>query len=100
MGALMDLVSGDERAILLAISVEDWTGLDDPSRLDAHLSLGGGLDPTWLDLFSQAARTVTGRDDPAYFLDGWRELDGGAEAGDRVVECVDHRSIDAVARLS
>ena len=47
----MDLVAGDERAILLAISVEDWSGLDDHARFDAHLSLGGGLDPTWLDLF-------------------------------------------------
>jgi hypothetical protein len=49
----MDLVAGDERSILLAISVDDWAGFDDPTRFDAHLSLGGGLDPTWLDLFSR-----------------------------------------------
>jgi len=95
----MDLVAGDEQSILLAISVEDWAGLDDPTRFDAHLSLGGGLDPTWLDLFSQAVRTVTGGEDPADFLDARRELEGGVEAGDRVVECVDHGWVDAIARL-
>ncbi len=99
MAALMDLIAGDERSILLAISVEDWAGLDDPTRFDAHLSLGGGLDPTWLDLFSQAVRTVTGRDDPRDFLDARRELEGGADSGDRVVESVDHGWIDAIARL-
>ena len=61
MAALMDLVAGDAREILLAITIEDWAGLDDRSRFDAHLSLGGGLDPTWLDLFSEAVRSVTGR---------------------------------------
>ena len=30
MGALMDLVAGDAREILLAISVEDWAAFDDP----------------------------------------------------------------------
>ena len=29
MTALMDLIAGEERSILLAISVEDWGGLDD-----------------------------------------------------------------------
>jgi hypothetical protein len=95
----MDLVAGDERSILLAISVEDWAGLDDPTRFDAHLSLGGGLDPTWLDLFSQAVRGATGGEDPADFLDARRELEGPGDAGDRVIECVDHGWIDAVARL-
>jgi len=56
----MDLVAGDEREILLAIAVDDWAGFDDRGRFDAHLSLGGGLDPTWLDLFAEAIRTVTG----------------------------------------
>ena len=65
MAALMDLVAGDERSILLAISVEDWAGLDDRTRFDAHLALGGGLDPTWLDLFSQAVRGATGGEEPA-----------------------------------
>jgi hypothetical protein len=99
MGALMDLVAGDAREILLAIAVEDWAGLDDRSRFDAHLSLGGGLDPTWLDLFAEAVRTVARSDGPADFIDARRELDGSAEAADRVIERVDPSWIDAIARL-
>jgi hypothetical protein len=99
MGALMDLVAGREREILLAISVEDWAGFDDTSRFDAHLSLGGGLDPTWLDLFSEAVRAVTGHDGPADFIDARRELDGPADAGERVIERVDPAWIGEIARL-
>ena len=99
MSALMDLVAGSEREILLAISVEDWAGFDDASRFDAHLALGGGLDPTWLDLFSEAVRVVTGGDGPADFIDARRELDGSAEDVDRVVERVDPTWIAAIARL-
>jgi hypothetical protein len=99
MSALMDLVAGDEREILLAISVDDWAGFDDRGRFDAHLSLGGGLDPTWLDLFAEAIRTVTGDDGPSDFLDARRELDGPSEASDRVIERVDPAWIEAVARL-
>jgi hypothetical protein len=95
----MDLIAGEERSILLAISVEDWAGLDDPTRFDAHLALGGGLDPTWLDLFSEAVRSTTGADGPADFLDARRELDGPGEAGDRVIERVDPAWIDTIARL-
>jgi hypothetical protein len=99
MSALMDLVAGDEREILLAISVDDGAGFDDPSRFDAHLSLGGGLDPTWLDLFAEAIRTVTGDEGPSDFLDARRELDGPSEAGDRVIERVDPAWVGAVAHL-
>jgi hypothetical protein len=98
--ALMDLIAGDERSILLAISVEDWAGLDDRSRFDAHLALGGGLDPTWLDLFSEAVRSMTGGDQPTDFIDARRELDGPGEAGDRVIERVDPAWIGAIARLA
>jgi hypothetical protein len=100
MASLMDLIAGDERSILLALSVEDWGGFDDPRRFDAHLSLGGGLDPTWLDLFSEATRTITGSDNPSDFLDARRELEGPSEASDRVIERVDPAWIDAIARLS
>jgi hypothetical protein len=99
MGALMDLVAGREKEILLAISVEDWAGFDDRGRFDAHLSLGGGLDPTWLDLFSEAIRVVTGGDGPADFIDARRELDGSGDQVDRVVERVDPSWIGAIARL-
>ncbi len=100
MGALMDLVAGREREILLAISVEDWAGFDDRSRFDAHISLGGGLDPTWLDLFSEAVRAVSGQDSPADFIDARRELDGPADVADRVIERVDPGWIGAIARLA
>ncbi len=100
MSALMDLIAGDERSILLAISVDDWAGFDDPSRFDAHLSLGGGLDPTWLDLFSEAVRGTTGGDAPSDFLDARRELDGAGDGGDRVLERVDPGWVGAIARLA
>ena len=45
--------------IVLALSVDDMAAFDDPDRFVAHLPLGGGLDPTWLDLFSEAVRSVT-----------------------------------------
>ena len=99
MGALMDLIAGEERSILLAISVEDWAGFDDRTRFDAHLALGGGLDPTWLDLFSEAVRVITGGDGPADFIDSRRELDGPADESDRVVERVDPTWISLIARL-
>lgn len=95
----MDLIAGDSRQILLAIAVDDWAGLADPSRFDAHLSLGGGLDPTWLDLFSEAARATTRRDDPGSFLDARRELDGPGDVGERTVERVDPEWVTAVARI-
>jgi hypothetical protein len=100
MGFLMDLVAGDSREILLAISVEDWAGLDDRGRFDAHLAMGGATDPTWLDLFSEAARVVTGGDEPADFLDARRELEGPGDAGDRTVERIDPAWVTAVARIS
>ena len=99
MGSLMDLVAGREREILLAISVEDWAGFYARSRFDAHLALGGGLDPTWLDLFSEAVRSVTGGDAPQDFIDARRELDGPGDIGDRMIERVDPAWIGAIARL-
>ena len=100
MGALMDLVAGDIREILLAIGVDDWDGLADRARFTAFLSLGGGLDPTWLDLFSEACRTVTGSGEPVDFLDARRELDGPGDVGERTIERVDERWIGAVARVA
>ncbi len=99
MTALMDLVAGDDREILLAVAVDDWAAFDDRARFPAHLALGGGLDPTWLDLFSEAARRVTGAEDPGDFLDARRELDGPGDVGERSVERVDPAWISAVARI-
>jgi hypothetical protein len=99
MGALMDLVAGEERDILLAIAVDDWAGLQDGERFAAHLSLGGGLDPTWLDLFSEAVRSVTGGDAPLDFIDARHELEGPTQLTERSVERVDSGWIGAVAML-
>ncbi len=99
MGALMDLVAGDAREILLVLTVEDWAALADRSRFDAHLSLGGGLDPTWLDLFSEAVRSVTGGEAPSDFIDARRELEGPGQLAERSIERVDPTWLDAVARL-
>ena len=100
MSSLMDLVAGGTRDILLALSVDDVAGFADPDRFTAHLPLGGGLDPTWLDLFSEAARTVTGADDPVDFLDARIELDGAAAASvERIVERVDRDWVRAVAAI-
>jgi hypothetical protein len=97
MGSLMDLVAGDAREIVLALSVDDVDAFDDPDRFVAHLPLGGGLDPTWLDLFSEAVRSVTEQDDPVDFLDARSELDGGPVNVERIVERVDLAWVAAVA---
>ena len=100
MGFLMDLVAGETREILLAISVEDWAALDDPDRFEAHLSLGGATDPTWLDLFSEAVRNVTGGDEPTDFIDARRELDDLGDVGERTLERIDPAWVTAVARVA
>lgn len=99
MGSLMDLVAGDLRDILLALSVDDVEAFDDGDRFTAHLALGGGLDPTWLDLFSEAARAVTSQDAPADFLDARSEVDGTAGRTERIIELVDRGWIEAVALI-
>ncbi len=101
MATLMDLVAGETREILLAISVDDLAGLDDPGRFDAHLALGAGLDPTWLDYFSQAVREVVDGEGPADFIDARRDLNGNGtvDVGERTVERVDPAWIGAIARI-
>lgn len=99
MGLVMDLVAGDSREILLAIAVDDLASFDDRSRFPAHLTFGGAIDPTWLDLFSQAVRSALGRDEPRDFLDARVELDGPGDAGERTVERIDPTWITAIARL-
>lgn len=99
MGLLMDLVAGEARQILLAISVDDWAGLDDPDRFAGHVSMGGAIDPTWLDLFSEAVRATTGRDEPVDFIDARAELEGPG-TGDRTIERIDPSWIGAIARIA
>lgn len=100
MGFLMDLVAGESREILLAISVDDWIGLDAPGRFDGHLSLGGAMDPTWLDRFSEAVRDVTDSDEPIDFIDARRDLDGPGEIGERTVERIDPAWVSGIARVA
>jgi hypothetical protein len=100
MGSLMDLIAGDQRDIVLALAVEDMAGFDDPDRFIAHLSLGGGLDPTWLDSFSEAVRDATDRPWPINFLDARTEMDGTAATTERIVERVDPLWVKAVAEVT
>jgi hypothetical protein len=95
----MDLVAGDAREILLAVAIDDLASFDDRMRYPAHLAFGGAIDPTWLDLFSAAVRSVTGRDDPSDFLEARAELDGPGGAGERTVERIDPGWITAIAML-
>ena len=95
----MDLIAGEEPDILLAIATDDWAALQDRDRFGAHLSLGGGLDPTWLDLFSEAVRSVTGGEAPSDFIDARRELEGPAQLSERSVERVDAAWVGAVAMV-
>ncbi len=95
----MDLVAGQAREILLALGLDDLEALDDRNRFAAHVALGGGLDPTWLDLFAEAIRGVTGSPDPSDFLDARIELDGPDDGNGRTIERVDPAWIDAVARI-
>ena len=96
----MDLIAGDAREILLALGVDEWRGLEDRARFAAHLPLGCGPDPEWLDLFAQAAREATGKDQPGPLRESTFLLSGRlASFSERMVERVDPRWTDAVARL-
>jgi len=99
MSRLMDLVAGDAPDILMVIGLDDIVALDDRRRFPAHLALGSGLDPTWLDLFAEAARTVTGADGPTDFIDARLELDA-PDHDERTVERVDPSWITSVAMIS
>jgi hypothetical protein len=96
----MDLIAGDARDILVVIGTDDLAALDDRDRFSAHLALGGGLDPTWLDLFAEAVRVVLGTDSPADFIDARLELDGPGEDRGTTVERVDPGWVTAVARVA
>ncbi len=96
MGQRMELVGGSVTEILVAIGTDDRAALRDPGRSIAYLALSG-MDPTWLDLFAEAARTVLDAEDPVDFIDARLEL--GAEDDATTVERVDPAWVDAVARL-
>ena len=95
----MDLVAGNAPEILMVIGLDDLAALDDRGRFAAHLALGSGLDPTWLDLFAEAARLVTGADGPTDFIDARLEIEGPGDAEEHTIERVDPTWITTVARL-
>ena len=100
MSAVMDLIAGDAQDILLVIGTDDLAALEDGRRFTAHLALGGGLDPTWLDLFAEAVRVVTGTDSPIDFIDARLELDGHEEDRSTTIERVDPGWVSAVAMIA
>ncbi|MEA2619568.1 MAG: hypothetical protein QOC97_341 [Chloroflexota bacterium] len=95
----MDLVAGNAPEILMVIGLDDLAALDDRGRFAAHLALGSGLDPTWLDLFAEAARSVTGADGPTDFIDARLEIEDPGDAEEHTIERVDPTWITTVARL-
>lgn len=103
MGSRMELVAGDLQEILIVIGTDDRAALADPNRFGAYLSLSGGMDPTWLDYFSEAARAATGRDAPGDFIDARNELGGSDQSGEPTselsIERVDPSWVSAVAAV-
>jgi hypothetical protein len=100
MGTRMELVAGQAQDILVVVGTDERHAFEEPGRFHAYLSLSGGMDPTWLDLFADAARVATSQDRPSDFLDARAELDGPAAApSSLVIERVDPTWISAVARV-
>ena len=96
----MDLIAGDAREILLAIGIGDWAGLRDPTRFVAYVSLGGGMDQTWLDLFAQAARECMGDHSPGPLTAATYALESRLSAlSDRRIERVDRHWVNEIALL-
>jgi hypothetical protein len=94
----MELVAGEVPLILDALASDDRSALSDGARFPAYLSLSGGMDPTWLDLFSESARVATDLDQPVDFIDA--RIDLGASDGEgRTVERVDPAWVSAVAAI-
>jgi len=96
----MELVAGDAREVLVVVGSDgSRDAFRDRGRFEAYLALGGGMDPTWLDLFAEAVRTVTDQDGPPDFLDARIELGATEPVSEITVERVDPAWVDAIARL-
>ncbi|MGH2477912.1 MAG: hypothetical protein ACRDIL_21900 [Candidatus Limnocylindrales bacterium] len=93
----MELVAGSAPDILVLIGTDDRDAMGDRDRFEAYLSLGGGMDPTWLDLFADAVRTTTELS-LSDFLDARIEL-GPTEDATPTVERIDPAWISAVATI-
>lgn len=104
MGSRMELVAGDVQEILIVVATDDRVALGDAKRFRAYLSLSGGMDPTWLDYFAEAARAATKRDAPLDFIDARNELSGSSNestepSSELSIERVDPTWISAVAAI-
>ncbi len=100
----MELVAGDVAAILVVVGTDDREAFGDLKRFRAYLSLSGGMDPTWLDLFAEAARAGTQRDIPTDFIDARIDFGAGGDSTDEPttdlsIERVDPAWISAVAAI-
>ena len=96
----MELIAGDARDILVVLGAARMDGVvPERDRYQAHLSLGGGIDPTWLDLFSEAARVTLDADAPSDFIDARFELGAADDAG-LTVERVDPAWVTSVAMIA
>jgi hypothetical protein len=101
MGSRMELIAGDARDVLVVVGTGEQGAFRDRDRFGAYLSLSGGLDPTWLDYFAEAARAATDLDSPADFIDARVELGGSDEPSESLtIERVDPGWVSAVARIS
>ena len=100
----MELVAGDVQQLLIVLGTNDPGDFSDEQRFRAYLSLSGGIDPTWLDYFAEAARAATNRDAPADFIDACSDLGGiegetGEPTSELTIERVDPTWISAVAAI-
>jgi len=95
----MELIAGDAQDILVVLGAAEVGGtIPDRDRYHAHLPLGGGIDPTWLDLFAEAARVTLDADAPSDFIDARIELRASDDEA-LTIERVDPMWISAVARI-
>lgn len=94
----MELIAGDARDILVVLGAAEIGISPERERYLAHLPLSGAIDPTWLDLFSEAVRGALDTDSPPDLLDARVEL-GGAGEGVLTIERVEPSWISAVARI-
>ena len=98
MGSRMELVAGPAPAILASLSADDRADFDRDDRFRPYLSLSGGMDPTWLDLFADAARLATDLETPTDFIDARIDL-GTSEGPTLSAERVDPAWVGAVAAI-
>ena len=95
----MELIAGTASEILVMLGAVEVGGtIPDGDRYAAHLPLGGGIDPTWLDLFAEAARSALDADAPSDFIDARIEL-GATDEDALTIERVDPAWVMAVAAI-